>query len=158
MEKTMTIEERFERIEHVAAGLAEERRKDREEFRALWRDTQRQLNDLTIKVADLGDRVAQTNDTLGGPHRRTCRASRCSRPRDRIAAAKRAVATGRLHRALHRMRLGGTHLDLDLRGDLHRLAVYQCWLEDPLPKCFRGGFLQRLGAGFDGQLADGAVR
>jgi len=33
----MTAEERFERIEHVTAGLAEERRKDREEFRALWR-------------------------------------------------------------------------------------------------------------------------
>jgi glycine/D-amino acid oxidase-like deaminating enzyme len=51
----MTTEERFERIEHVTAGLAEERRKDREEFRALWRDTQRQLNDLTIKVAAIAD-------------------------------------------------------------------------------------------------------
>jgi methyl-accepting chemotaxis protein len=55
----MTTEERFERIEHVTAGLAEERSKDREEFRALWRDTQRQLNDLTGKLADLGDRLAQ---------------------------------------------------------------------------------------------------
>jgi ElaB/YqjD/DUF883 family membrane-anchored ribosome-binding protein len=55
----MTIDERFERIEHVTAGLAEERRKDREEFRALWRDTQRQLNDLTGKLADLSDRVTQ---------------------------------------------------------------------------------------------------
>jgi hypothetical protein len=34
----MTIDERFERIEHVTAGLAEERRKDREEFRSLGRD------------------------------------------------------------------------------------------------------------------------
>ena len=55
----MTTEERFERIEHVTAGLAEERRKDREEFRALWRDTQRQLNELTGKLADLGDRIAE---------------------------------------------------------------------------------------------------
>ena len=62
----MTTEERFERIEHVTAGLAEERRKDREEFRTLWRDTQRQINDvttrlsdLTVKVADLGDRIAE---------------------------------------------------------------------------------------------------
>jgi hypothetical protein len=37
MEKTMTTEERFERIDYVTAGLAEERRKDREEFRGLWR-------------------------------------------------------------------------------------------------------------------------
>jgi hypothetical protein len=51
----MTTEERFERIEHVTAGLAEERRKDREEFRALWRDTQRQLNELTLKVAAVAD-------------------------------------------------------------------------------------------------------
>lgn len=37
----MTIEERFERIEHLTAGMAEERRKDREENKSLWRDTQR---------------------------------------------------------------------------------------------------------------------
>ena len=53
----MTIDERFARIEHITAGLAEERRKDREEFRTLWRDTQRQLNELTTKLADMGDRV-----------------------------------------------------------------------------------------------------
>lgn len=29
----MTIEERLDRIEHITAGLAEERRKDREEYR-----------------------------------------------------------------------------------------------------------------------------
>jgi hypothetical protein len=33
----MTTEERLERIEHITAGLAEERRKDREEYRALFR-------------------------------------------------------------------------------------------------------------------------
>jgi len=47
----MTTDERFERIEHVTAGLAEDRRKDREEFRALWRDTQRQLDQLAGRVA-----------------------------------------------------------------------------------------------------------
>ncbi len=46
----MTSEERFERIEHLAAGLVEERRKDREEFRALWRDTEKQLDRLTDRV------------------------------------------------------------------------------------------------------------
>jgi hypothetical protein len=46
----MTTEERFERIEHVTAGLAEERRKDREESCQLWRDTQRQLDQLAERV------------------------------------------------------------------------------------------------------------
>jgi hypothetical protein len=48
----MTTEERFERIEHVTAALAEERRKDREEYRQLWRDNQRQIDDLGRKIAD----------------------------------------------------------------------------------------------------------
>jgi methyl-accepting chemotaxis protein len=67
----MTTEERFERIEHVTAGLAEERRKDREEFRRLWRDTQGQinevatrLNELTIKVADVDDRLGKRIEAL----------------------------------------------------------------------------------------------
>jgi len=68
----MTIEERLARIEHVSAGSDEQRRKDRETDRALWRETQQQihevsmhLNDLTIKVASLGDRIAALNDNLG---------------------------------------------------------------------------------------------
>jgi len=60
----MTTDERFERIEHVTAGLAEERRRDREEYRQLWRDTQRQINDLTIKIADTNDAIAATNDAI----------------------------------------------------------------------------------------------
>jgi predicted nuclease with TOPRIM domain len=51
----MTTEERFERIEHLTAGLAEERRKDREEYRTLWRDTQRQLNELGTRVVQLSE-------------------------------------------------------------------------------------------------------
>lgn len=46
----MTAEERFERIEHFIAGEAEQRRRDREEDRALWRDTQRQIRDLSATV------------------------------------------------------------------------------------------------------------
>lgn len=49
----MTADERFERIERVRAGLAEERRKDRDEFCQLWRDTQRQINELAMRVNDL---------------------------------------------------------------------------------------------------------
>ncbi len=56
----MTIDERFARIEHVTAGLAEERRKDREELRGLWRDTQRQLDQLTGQV----DAIAGHLDTF----------------------------------------------------------------------------------------------
>lgn len=67
----MTTEERFERIEHVTAGLAEQARKDREENRQLWRDTQRQINELalrmgelTMRVNDLGMKIADTNDAI----------------------------------------------------------------------------------------------
>lgn len=49
----MTTEERFPRIEHVTAGLAEERRKDREEFRELWRGTQRRLDQLAERLDGL---------------------------------------------------------------------------------------------------------
>jgi flagellar hook-associated protein FlgK len=60
----MTIEERFERIEHVTAGLAEEHRREREENRQLWRDTQRQINELTVRMNDLTLKVADTNDAI----------------------------------------------------------------------------------------------
>jgi hypothetical protein len=60
----MTIEERFERIEHVTAGIDEERRKDREESRALWRETQREIRELTLKMHDLTLKIADTNDTI----------------------------------------------------------------------------------------------
>jgi len=60
----MTVDERFERIEHLTAGLAEESRKHREESRQLWRDTQRQINELTIRVSDLPGKVAGTNDAI----------------------------------------------------------------------------------------------
>jgi hypothetical protein len=58
----MTTEERFERIEHVTAALVEERRKDREDYRQLWRDTQRQISDLTLKVADTNDAISRLGD------------------------------------------------------------------------------------------------
>jgi hypothetical protein len=62
-EKGMTIEERFERIEHITAGIAEERRQDREEYKTLWRDTERQIRELAIHIdevdARLGNRIEQ---------------------------------------------------------------------------------------------------
>ena len=55
----MTIEERFERIEHYTAGLAEERRKDREEYKSLWRNTQQHLDALSETVKQLSEDVKQ---------------------------------------------------------------------------------------------------
>jgi hypothetical protein len=54
----MTTEERFERLEHYTVGLAEERRKDREEYKALWRDTQRQLNEVSVRLLQLSEDTA----------------------------------------------------------------------------------------------------
>jgi len=60
----MTTEERFERIEHVTAGLAEQFGREREENRQLWRDTQRQINELAVRMNDLTLKVADTNDAI----------------------------------------------------------------------------------------------
>jgi chromosome segregation ATPase len=51
----MTTEERFERIEHITAGIVEERRKDREEYKALWRGTQRQLVEVSTRLVQLSE-------------------------------------------------------------------------------------------------------
>ena len=60
----MTTEERLDRIEHITAGIADERRKDREENKSLWRDTQRQLNELTVNVNRNTLAIADTNELL----------------------------------------------------------------------------------------------
>jgi hypothetical protein len=77
LEKTMTIDERLDRIEHVSAGSEEQRRKDRETDRALWRETQRQLNDLTIRIAEVNDnlaaRIAQLAEEAAARDRETDR-------------------------------------------------------------------------------------
>jgi len=62
----LTIEERFERIEHLTAGLAEERHQDREEYKTLWRATRRQIDRAAEATANLArqiDRLAiETRD------------------------------------------------------------------------------------------------
>jgi hypothetical protein len=68
--KAVTIEERFERIEHITAGLAEESRRDREENRQLWRDTQRQINDLGRKIAETNDTIIRLGDEMRAADRR----------------------------------------------------------------------------------------
>lgn len=61
----MTIDERFERIEHVTAGLAEERRKDRKADRQLWRDTQRHIDEAAVNLSKLTVQAAEMDDRLG---------------------------------------------------------------------------------------------
>jgi chromosome segregation ATPase len=92
----MTTEERFGKIEHVTAGLDEQRRKDREENRQIWRDTQRQLNeaaarinDLTLKMADANDRMDLMAEESRAADRRLAEAARAADQelRERIAAS-----------------------------------------------------------------------
>ncbi len=46
----MTFEELLARTEHPNAALDEERRKEREEDRQLWRDTQRQIDKTNAAI------------------------------------------------------------------------------------------------------------
>ena len=60
----MTTEERFERIEHITAGIAEERRQDREEYKTLWRDTQRHLDELSARLNQSAEQFAASDARL----------------------------------------------------------------------------------------------
>src|SRR5579884_510846 len=55
----MTTEERFQRIEHVTAGLADQSLRDREENCQLWRDTQAQIRDLATQTTELSARTME---------------------------------------------------------------------------------------------------
>ena len=92
----MTTEERFERIEHVTATLVEERRKDREEYRQLWRDTQRQINETNAAIANtqrqidaLTFKIADTQDAIRGEAERAQAAEQ--ELRDRVSALVSAI-------------------------------------------------------------------
>ena len=60
----MTIDERFERLEHYSAGLGEQARKDREENRQLWRETQREILAVTRKLNDLAEQFARSKEEI----------------------------------------------------------------------------------------------
>jgi septal ring factor EnvC (AmiA/AmiB activator) len=79
----MTIDGPFERLEHFTAAEAAQRRKDREEDRQLWRDTQRQINELTLKIADTNDSVARLADRVDGLGEKIDRLAQESREADR---------------------------------------------------------------------------
>ena len=99
----MTTEERFERIEHVTAGLAEERCRDREEFRQLWRDTQRQINDVATHLNVLTVKVADMHDRLGERIERLAEESRAAAQESRAAAQESRAADQRLEQRIESM-------------------------------------------------------
>ena len=53
----MTFEERLDRLEHFTAGLDDQARKDREENRQLWRETQHEILMPSRKINDLAEQV-----------------------------------------------------------------------------------------------------
>jgi hypothetical protein len=60
----MTPEERFERSEHVTAGLVGERCKDREEYRQLWRETNAAIERLARESREADRRLEEKIDRL----------------------------------------------------------------------------------------------
>jgi hypothetical protein len=83
----MTPEDCFARIEHVTAGLAEQRKKEREENRQLWRDTQRQLNELALRISEvderLGKRIQELAEEAAERDRQALERDRESQERDK---------------------------------------------------------------------------
>jgi septal ring factor EnvC (AmiA/AmiB activator) len=84
----MTLEERFARIEHVTAGMAEQREKDREEYKALWRDTQRQIDAFATTTHQLADTVAQMAAENRAEHERRRQADAELNARQRQSGAE----------------------------------------------------------------------
>jgi hypothetical protein len=86
----MTTEERFERIEHFAAAWREESRRELAEHRGLWRETQRQINEITRRVAELSDRMLESE--VRAAALREEMAERDRRTEDRFAALRHEMA------------------------------------------------------------------
>ncbi len=84
----MTTEERFERIERLTAGLAEERRKDRDEYKTLWRDTQRQINETNVNLNRLSLAIADTNEAVHQLADRVTELAAASREADKRLEAR----------------------------------------------------------------------
>jgi hypothetical protein len=54
----MTADQRLDRIEHITAGIAEERRRDRDEYKGLWRDAQERMNRTDERIGRMADAVS----------------------------------------------------------------------------------------------------
>jgi hypothetical protein len=96
----VTPEEPFPRIERVTASLAEERRKDREEDRQLWRNTQRQIQETNAAIVNTQrhldaftlkteEAIARTNAAIRNESERSKAAE--DELRDRIASLVSAM-------------------------------------------------------------------
>jgi hypothetical protein len=58
------IAARFERVEHFTAAMDEQRRKDREEYKVLWRGTRRHMDEMTLAIERLAEENRQTAASL----------------------------------------------------------------------------------------------
>jgi hypothetical protein len=92
----MTSEERLNRIEHLTAGIAEERRKDREEYKGLWRDTQRQLSEVSIRLVQL----SEADSRLEARIEQLAEEARAAAAEARVAAAESRAADKRLEQRI----------------------------------------------------------
>ena len=89
----MTTEERLNRIEHFTAAEAEQRRKDREESRQLWRETQRHLDDLSTTIRTMAVEFREADHRLA---ERIEQLAQESREADARLGARIAEADARL--------------------------------------------------------------
>jgi hypothetical protein len=72
----MTVDERLDRLEHWTAELAEERRRDREEYKDLWRGTQQKINELGAKTVQFAEESREEDRRLKELIERFARESR----------------------------------------------------------------------------------
>ena len=96
----MTIEERFARIGHVTAGMAEQREKDREEYKALWRNTLRQIDALATTTRERIDQIADSIAQMAEENRRTVEENRAEHKRLRQSDAELNARVGALVSAI----------------------------------------------------------
>ena len=67
----MTIDERFERLEHFTAGWADQFRQEQAETRQLWRKTDEQINALSEQFARFQREAAERSREIDERFRQT---------------------------------------------------------------------------------------
>ena len=74
------MEEQSEHIEHLTAGFSEGRRKDREEYKSLWRDVAHNIDalavDTRLRFDRVADRLQELGDRIGRYAEESCEADR----------------------------------------------------------------------------------
>lgn len=82
----MTSEERLDRIEHLTAGWIEQSKKEHEENRALWRQTQEQIDETGRLIRELANRSNEQYERYQAESREQTR-----RLREEMAARDRVT-------------------------------------------------------------------